>query len=366
MQAPVCHTPEPHASGLHTSAEAPAPRPHHRAWLPRLGLWLGLALLLSPTLQACGNGEDEGEVEVTYDFNGTESPTRVSLYLIERAKGRCNTLDLEPDSTYDSERNLSPEGTYTFDEIPAGRWTMLAIGYAGSVPVARDCEQFELSVGEIEEVNLSLRNEPVELDGTYSGILEIGLGQSTELTTALLALDIACQTNLNLPAGDVLCQLAGPLGELLQNFRVKAAWTMNSVGDNTQGQMEFLEIENIPVSRDYRLVDGTFSGFAPGSTDIEITSNLTRINVDEVARFLLEEVLGRRLSVVGLSIDRLTSVFVEDIRYDGESVEVLSVGNDGRAQSVRIEMNGSLSSTFFGTSDVNINVDASRESGRFR
>ena len=342
--------------------------------------WLFGALSLS----ACGE-VGTGQLNVHYNSDeASEAPSRVSLYLMRRdelpvpeefrqyaggwVEGRgCESLaDDASNNAYRSQRNLPAAvdeyDPIEFNNLPTGCWAVVAVGYNASLPVARGCREVCVEDGQIAPVDIRMENEPVSFNGDYQGLIEFNFGQGLPgwLTTGLGALEAACIFDFGPQA---LCGIAQPLQTLLGGLRIGAVWKLRSDLDVAQGRLLINRINDIPVGTDWGLTDGSFSGYIPGASEIQVSSNFLRIPMQPFIQFLMGNVLNVQWTgALGPKLQEALGRFVGDLRFENDNSKIKATAADanGLARSINGNMNATIALPLLGTQTLPIDWTATR------
>lgn len=297
---------------------------------------------LAATLLAAGcsdstyNRPGEGDLNVEYDFQGVESPDKVSVYIVDGKETgwTCANMPYNPaDDAFDHVRNLPLTGTTDFAALPeSGQWIVWAIGTASGVHVADACrDRVRIRRDELTSVILTLENTPLRAQGKFNSDLELSFDLPSEAIGTLVAFDIACQS---FDINEDLCKISNAVANLLTDLDVKAAWQINQNGDAIRGTMEWIEVEGKDVGPEWKLVEGGFNGEVPGATQVEITTYDMKVNMDQLVLFMIQEVMGYDLDDYGPQVELVIDGFVSDlVFYDGYA-SLYDNNFDGQAESI--------------------------------
>ncbi len=279
----------------------------------RLQNWVIGLLLLAPLSLGCEQ-EDVGEVDpaaidVAYRFQGIQPPTRVNLYVIPaEAAPTCRDVGPRPEElALDWQRSLPFEWIFSegvqFEDLPGDQeWTVVGVGFADAAEVAFGCEDNVVAkAGTVAYPELVLVNEPIPVEGHYTGILELDFG----LTGGGFVTDTVFEV-----IAEAVCRLLETCEEepdeeeraivqalLLEfaNLEVVSHWTWTQRQDLVRGDIEWTHIQGIEVGPDWKILRGSFRGEIPGTTQMLLSSRDLEIDTLELAQFLLQEVLEEDL-----------------------------------------------------------------------
>ncbi|MCO4745194.1 MAG: hypothetical protein KC912_10435 [Proteobacteria bacterium] len=311
------------------------------------------SLLAVALLASCSTESQPGHIAVQYDFQGVESPSRVSLYLLPTSAAvDCDALSGNPfDLATDSSRSLPVSGDATFTDLDAdSEWLVVGVGALDGAEVATGCvDGIKIVDNETSFVNLTLENTPVDIQGSYIAVMEFNAGLPVEVIGATLTYDafyddfVGWLCTILEDCTDVqeddTQAVATELLTLYSSLDIEVEWTFAQSADLIHGEMEWKTVEGVVVDEaKWNLIEGSFSGEIPGATQILFTSPDLRINSEELTLFLLEEVMLR--DTTGKA-DILDPVMPDMLLSTGGA---LAIDDDFTGQADRIsgEMNAVL------------------------
>ncbi|MEO0815438.1 MAG: hypothetical protein AAFY60_21445, partial [Myxococcota bacterium] len=208
-------------------------------------------------------------------------------------------------------RDLPLSGEAQFTNVPRGEmWMVRLVGYTPTgAPVAFGCQDFvAVEDGEVTRTSVMGQNRPLVVAGDYESDLTFDFELPTDVLSVLTALDVTCAI-INLGGA---CDLVSGLSTTLSDLDVRARWTLDARDSSVTGLMEWTEVEGVDVKGQYDLVTGGFRGRIVGTDDLEISSDDLSVNMDEVLRFVLVEVLeadvnSSMINVIVDATDTLTT-----------------------------------------------------------
>lgn len=297
-------------------------------------------LALGTLISACGDDSlapDRGDVVVSYDFEDSALIERASVFLVEGEQGMscANAPFYEEDGVSPiARRDLPLTGEAEFSGIERGNmWIAWIVGSTSvGAPVSFDCQDFiEVRDGEVTRTSLLGRTRPLTVAGTYESDLTFDFNLPNQALSVLTALDAACSIfNFQEEA----CDLVDAMNTTLSDLDVVATWTVTQSDEFVNGRMVWSEVEGVAVKGDYRLSQGGFRGRISGTDDLEIVSEDLRVNMDEVLRFVLVEVLQTQTNA-GM-IDTLVDAadtFTTDLDMSAGDASVVDFDFDWEADS---------------------------------
>lgn len=308
-----------------------------------------------------------GAIEVDYQFQGVEQPTRVDVLLIDaNATGQtCATVPYTPTQNIAGQQNnLPPTAVTRFETLDDGdRWLVYVIGYRNNnIRVADAChDNISVRADQTTTVAIDLLNRPLDVAGEYDTTLALNLELPDDVVDTLLLLDFACNS---LGLDPEICDITSGVLDILTSMDVDATWVLTQNGEVVSGEMVWNTVEGQDVGQ-WDLVSGGFTAEIPGATGLQFKAHTLEIKFDQLVLFLLEDVmevnLGQLGPVVGIVADYLADELVSDITILDATGTAADPNTDGLADLLDGEMDAQVTFPAFDyTHDFTFDWDAER------
>lgn len=313
------------------------------------------ALLL---LGACAKAGD-GDLVVSYEVRGQDTPEYVNVYVVDRERTGLNCQSIRDARRFTADevtRNLPTSGEAEFPRLRSNaRYLVYAVAFADGLEVAHDCEiDVRIPDGGIGELNLFLEAEPLRLTGRYEGELDLELADSGSTTNTVFTVGAGLCGLLNTGSSTSdLCRIVQSVALTLADLRIRVRWELNSSDTGVSGRMEWITVNGVEVGPGWDLIDGSFSGNITGRNKVAIRNFNTRVRADDLIRFVLEEV-SRITLPGGVTTELVLQQLVGSLTFREADLELLDNDRDGVADSFTGRMLGDSDFFLVGSGEVEV------------
>lgn len=290
----------------------------------------------------------EGALDVDWAFSGVEAPTKVRILVIDGdASGyTCSTLPFSPTAgIVEDKANLPINGSAVFDPVAEGsKYLVVGIGTkTNGTRVAMAChDQVNVVGGDRTAVTLGLTNWVADMNGVYDVTHNVNLGLPSGVQSALLAFQAACGI-LQAPE---LCNIVNEVTDIVTSMDVTAQWTIDQApGGGFNGEVVWTHVEGIDVGT-YEILDGTFVGEVPGSTQMTYKDFNVQLHVGNLVLMILQDVIGLDLGDYGvygaILVNALADNYVSPMTFSGTGALADTTPVDGVNEKITGALAGHL------------------------